>query len=775
MCGGIFVLVLSVLSSSAYSATSDAPDRKKPAAIAIVSPRRAGRLALVENICGTAFDPVGLKKINVSILDQTVKGGWHRGNPTMLPVSGTTATWKYPGFQDEMLEQGHRYRVNVEVWNSTGGLSSAKSVEFEFYDRVISAIEDRGKGEGAVIKAIQGMAKSSATIGVRIRTLIDATYDQGDNVGNAAAWELARIGREALVPVLDRLFMGRYTHVPYLAQALGSMSPDLQRDAIPRLRDHLGQRVPDARYRALWTLCYMHNAGPVAHTLITGALRDPDPQVRGKAAEAAFARRPLTASTEAISGLIEILGRDDYEARANAAEALGAIGRPAQEALLPLLQGASTATKTFAAIAMASISSQAAIGAVPIIADVLKSTSPVARRASLDALAKIGKPAESVGPQIIAALGDPVFFVNVSAGMALDRVDPDTPESRQAILAALAKVDQGGRAAWLLSRRGPAAGWALPALVAAFKADTAWIDNLGDIPKAKGKQCSSGNPSLNVAAEAIASIGKEAFSTLVELSRSENPCHRTAALWALGQVPKSLSSRSLSILVKAWDDQTLDAATRNRLIVEAIGSLGAAAKPVAPRLLAASYSFDLAQSIPAREALVSIGGLKFSDLKVASSTKGPLDLTLGFLPSPSTATFKALVTIKNSSALPIRVLSPEEFAGQAESVQPFRFLILDSRGRFVHREVFSKSAAFFCCSSASGPRTFVLPLGSKSFPLTLTEPSRHSDYRFSRPGGGSGWHGGPLSPGRYQVLVWYHDSVAARDVYSDPVDLVVKR
>jgi HEAT repeat protein len=180
--------------------------------------------------------------------------------------------------------------------------------------------------------------------------LIFALTDNDEMVHDKAWWEIVRIGKEAVAPVIKELGRGNYTIRGDLIRILGEITdpgaiPILIRylkdpfqrvrelasaalskfgaDAVDPLLEALNKNDEDIPPEAVKTLVLLEDH--ISFETFTGLLKDPRYTIRVEAVKA-LARFK---DRRAMKPLLEVLSDPDKEVRAQAANALGVLADPA--------------------------------------------------------------------------------------------------------------------------------------------------------------------------------------------------------------------------------------------------------------------------------------------------------------------------------------------------------------------------------------------------------------------------------------------------------------
>jgi HEAT repeat protein len=242
--------------------------------------------------------------------------------------------------------------------------------------------------------------------GVGRESLVTLLTERG--VGRRASRRASRfgaVGRARAISILGQL--GDPASLDLLVQHLADRDPEVRavsaralgqlhdpQAVAPMLNALTAHRALPASTVAMWLL----QIGPAAATPLRQALDDPDPLVRGLAAELLG----HLGSLEATDALIEALTDDDSNVRARAARSLGRIGSP--RAVAPLMD----------------------------LLDDHRVARIELRRSAVAALADIADPKSA--PMLVMAMGDEDHVVAKSAAAALVQLgEPGRARLREAV------------------------------------------------------------------------------------------------------------------------------------------------------------------------------------------------------------------------------------------------------------------------------------------------------------------------------------------------------
>jgi len=235
----------------------------------------------------------------------------------------------------------------------------------------------------------------------------------------------------------------------------------------------LGDPDRDVRQQAAWALGWIERAKPVeglVADLLKAATKDTETPVRSAAI--AGLRTAGGTARPAVPALLRLLGDPNAEIRGAAALTLGSAAEPTEEVIAALagaLEDWDDRARGYAAMALAGFGPKAAPAADAIVAAFRVHDDRGFRRSLAQAIGEVGDAAKAALPDLRASFAaDEAPPVEIA--FAICRLAPG--KSRDAIdrLVAVACSDGPGRALFFLSKLGPAAAAALPALEAALVA-----------------------------------------------------------------------------------------------------------------------------------------------------------------------------------------------------------------------------------------------------------------------------------------------------------------
>lgn len=430
--------------------------------------------------------------------------------------------------------------------------------------------------------------------------LAKSASDSDPEVRKAALAAIGAIGPEAALPVLAKALGDESPDVRAAAAGSLSLAADLDEPARAALARATADEDVNVRRAALGVLV---NRPDTDTAVLTARLTDPDPTVRYWAVFGLGSHR----DEAALAALEKLLKQDDDGMRGAAVAAIGRMGESAKGALEAVLaiarsDDASRANQALSSAALiapddASVlavfarrlgsDDPAAYGpthvlgvhAAPLVPEIARRLEAAAdtnaRRTLIYALRAIGPAAVAAAPALRKATkADPE--VRLDAADAFVTIGGDGAEEGLAVLvAALDDPSDRARAVAMLTRLGPAAAGALPALEALLAEPPAPDPAVPFVT------------SPNTFATAVATIGgpqkgKKGYDFLLDALRAENPFDPAAedAAIRLGGLGAS-AAEAVPALTAALDSPNpmLRAGA-----AEALGRIGPAAAPALPRL-----------------------------------------------------------------------------------------------------------------------------------------------------------------------------------------------
>jgi HEAT repeat protein/outer membrane protein assembly factor BamB len=221
------------------------------------------------------------------------------------------------------------------------------------------------------------------------------------------------------------------------------------RRSLPLLRQFLTSDNQDLHQQ---TFEIIRRIGPPAIPLLVELLRHKQVSFREFAADALIDLPPDTKSIQ--PALRRALRDEDSMVAADAARALGALGRrasPSVRALVKALSHEEPHVRIYAAEALASIGPGAG-AATQDLARALQDPIPGVRWAAGEALAGIGPAAQSAVPQLIEALNDQFLYVRICAATALGSIGPKAQRARKELRTSANDPALRNQAEWALNR-----------------------------------------------------------------------------------------------------------------------------------------------------------------------------------------------------------------------------------------------------------------------------------------------------------------------------------
>ncbi len=219
--------------------------------------------------------------------------------------------------------------------------------------------------------------------------------------------------------------------------------------SLPVLRRFLSSDNEDLHQQAFEII---RQIGPPAIPLLVELLRHRQVDFRRFAVDAFIDLAPDTESIQ--PALRRALRDEDSMVAADAARALGALGKrasPSVRALVQALSHEEPHVRIYAAEALASIGPNAS-AATKDLARALSDRIPGVRWAAGEALAGIGPAAQSAVPQLIKALKDEFLYVRICAAEALGSIGPKADTAREALRASANDPALRNQAEWALNR-----------------------------------------------------------------------------------------------------------------------------------------------------------------------------------------------------------------------------------------------------------------------------------------------------------------------------------
>ena len=219
--------------------------------------------------------------------------------------------------------------------------------------------------------------------------------------------------------------------------------------SLPLLRRFLTSDNEDLQKQ---TLEIIRRIGSPAMPILIELLRHEQVSFRRFAADALIDLPPETESIQ--PELRRALRDEDSMVAADAARALGALGKrasPSLRALVEALSHEEPHVRIYAAEALASIGPNAG-AAIQALARALGDPIPGVRWAAGEALAGIGPAAQSAVPQLIKALNDEFLYVRICAAAALGSIGPRAQGAFEALKASANDPALRSQVEWALHR-----------------------------------------------------------------------------------------------------------------------------------------------------------------------------------------------------------------------------------------------------------------------------------------------------------------------------------
>jgi len=296
------------------------------------------------------------------------------------------------------------------------------------------------------------------------------------------------------------------------------------------------------------------------------------------------------AATPAVDTVAQRLVDDVPDIRCQAAHTLARLGPVASPAGDALADALDDRTKDLAPLVLAALGGigAAARPAAPKLTAMLQQTELSARQHAdiVSALSRIAPNTPEARQAILAAMDEPDPLARLSAMRSLATCDPLPPEALPKLIDALREDDRDiqGWAAETLILYGPAAKEALPALVEVLRSPTADDERSNAYRRWR-------------AAEAIGEIGPEAAEAvpaLMDAMSDDDDAVCAYATIALGKIGAAAKD-AIPQMVEKLDDPDI----RHGHLMQALGQmspLAEAAVPALLRLLTTGKTYDRTQS-----------------------------------------------------------------------------------------------------------------------------------------------------------------------------------
>lgn len=535
-------------------------------------------------VSGTAKSRSGLKGIAIYVRENPSGRYWDgkRFNPfrpvpaAQYPLSGLSARWTHSGISANDLVASGSYTVTAKVIGALGGPTADREIIIERHDALLTALEDRRQPESVVGDAIRRLPTTPPPSERVIRDLVLLLYRNDWRITHPAVGALGEIGRPAIAPLLHQVPYGDGSHLRHVADALNEMSPEFHEDIVQGLEPQLHHPNVYQRAFAAYVAAALDPAAPHALPALLEVLQSDQPFASGLAADTLMRSDLDLRGKDAIAGLIAGLKGKDDRTRAFAARALGRSGPAAREPLMPLLHDSSTQTVTFAAIAMANISSAAAVPALRLLEAAAKSPVQPVQYAAITALGQLGSGAKGAVAVLKEARASKDYAISRAAETALDRIsaarllppdisgltDDQAVRKLLTVLMGVARDDEQG--IWTrLDELGPRAG---PPLIAALHSEDGRMRDAA--VKALMSADIGGRAAVVEAIEPLAALlgrNREARYALLRFGRRavpvlKNACHspdkdvRRDAIDALHMIGASAKDASQELVEALLDD-----------------------------------------------------------------------------------------------------------------------------------------------------------------------------------------------------------------------------
>ncbi len=327
--------------------------------------------------------------------------------------------------------------------------------------------------------------------------------------------------------------------------------------------------------------------------------------------------------SEAVPALVEALKHEEGRVRAEAAEELGLIGRPARAAVPALfraLKDTDGLVRLRAAGALAQLDPKHP-AALPALLQGMQEKEAKMRKAAAESLGDIGPEAKAAETALVEALRDADLGVRWAAAEALGLVGPEAHAAVPALAKALKDREILAAVAAALGQIGPAAKDAVPALSEVLKEkDRAlrWVAAVALVridPSAAGPASRLFAEALNnpderarydvmIYLSRMGSAAKEAAPDLAALLRHRDPAIRANAVRGLASIGFQASA-VLPALVEALQDENQHI---RYLAALTLGDAGPKAKAALPALAARLNDGECWPRITAARAVWRIGG-----------------------------------------------------------------------------------------------------------------------------------------------------------------------
>ncbi len=449
------------------------------------------------------------------------------------------------------------------------------------------------------LAAVKSLEELGTFAGDAVSFLVEALTDSSEEIRNSASGALNEIDEQwtqseaarSVVPNLISAMFDKNKHALAAAEVLDRVDPEwphteAAHSVIPSLVNALFDTEKNIRIAGAKALGRMGTGAVKTVPHLLQALSDKEKEVRKETA-AALGEIGPEAAEETVPSLINTLADKDEDVRKSAVEALGKIGHPAMSRLIESLGHADANVRAGAAQALDSIDPQWPLGEEAVQATdrfikVLTDSFSSGRGNAAEALGIIGS--EQSVPHLVNMLADAEEGVRNTAAGALDKIDPNWPQSKSA------RQSLQGLMKLLIANDSEVRRVATEVL---DKIDPLWHrsetarKSLAIFVKALGNTL----PTARVAAaEILGKIGPPAVKTvpyLLKVSADNDPSVRKAVKEALDKIDpvwqqSKTTDKSISKFVQELTNE--DWRVRNAA-ASALGQIESASADAIPRLL----------------------------------------------------------------------------------------------------------------------------------------------------------------------------------------------
>jgi HEAT repeat protein len=241
-----------------------------------------------------------------------------------------------------------------------------------------------------------------------IPALIKALFDKDDEVRTAASAALGSVGAATVLPLTEMIERVLGTEV-YDERIAVELTED-EWNSVSHAAGALKKIGSEAR-----------GAAGVLMRIIKSKCKDPREMRSCWTAQGTASDALSRIGAGAVPVLISALNTRDPATRAEAAKALGNIGKDAAEAvpvLANMLMGEQSSTCEAAAVALSGIGEPA----IPTLLSALHEKRPMVREPAVKALIRMGPPAKEAVPELKKMLGDSKRWTRRAAEDVLDRL-----------------------------------------------------------------------------------------------------------------------------------------------------------------------------------------------------------------------------------------------------------------------------------------------------------------------------------------------------------------